>query len=112
MKKKISNGWLYWLMVIIAILLFSCTKQELIAQKNTPDVYKLISVHYKLDTTDAKTFVLWQDTVFRAEEKIKLDTITPKWQPICNADLKKIGLEYRYYMKNGLVLNGPIYRKS
>lgn len=110
--KRVTHGWFFWLLLTLAILLFSCTKQVLVAQTNSADVYKLISVHYKLDTTDAKVHVIWQDSVFRIEEKRKLDTILPKWQPLCNARLEKIGLEYRYYMKNGFVLNGPLFQKS
>lgn len=81
--------------------MLACSKTEIVR----PDVYSLISEHYSLDTVLRNKYVLWQDTVVREEEKRRLDTIKPKWFPLCNVNLEKIGLEYRYYLKNGNKIN-------
>lgn len=100
--KRITNGWLYWLLVALAILLFSCSKQDVIAQPKSADVYTLVIEHYTLDTVFVNRYIQWRDTVFIDKEKKKIESTPGKWYLMCATDRLPLRLEYWYYLKNGI----------
>lgn len=83
--------------LILILGLASCSHSWEDIQEYRPKYYRLYSEWYTYDTVYMnRRDLLWADTVFRAEEQAKLDTIKPRWWTMCAPD----HLEKWYYLSS------------
>lgn len=90
---------------IACIVIVSCSKSQTLPPTSRTDHYKLFIEHYTMDTVFITRFIWWQDTLSNPKEKIKIDTLKPKWNRICDSNQQPTHLEYTYYTRNGIKIN-------
>ena len=88
--------------IIACIVLVSCSKSQVLPPKRITDSYKMFVEQYTLDTVLLNSIIWWQDTLSNPKEKIKIDTLHPKWYRICDSNNKPTHLDYIYYTRNGI----------
>lgn len=111
--KRITQGWFYWLLIGLAIITLSCTKEEIGEVKYTFDHYQLIADHYTLDTVLVKRYVLWEDdSIWKQETRTLLDGQPDTWWLMCATEKFPLRIEHWYYLKNGKKIQPSIYPKS
>lgn len=102
-KQKHRSSLRYWILFIVLVAVFaSCTKQ-IIGQNNyTFTSYKLIRDWYTLDTTFVNRAILWQDdSIWKAETRMLIDTVTDKWYLMCATYTNPLHIEHWYYVRDG-----------
>lgn len=103
-RKKVLTDVL--LIFIACIVLVSCSKSQITPNAYVFDKYQMIIEHYTMDTVLTGKFIWWHsDSIWKAETKRLLDTITPKWYLMCETEKMPLHLEYWYYTRNGIKID-------
>ena len=87
--------------LLLLMLLYSCTKNAAFADSRY-DAYSLERDWYTMDTVFVNHAILWKDdSVYRKEDKMKLEAEPDRWLVMCETDNYPTHLEHWYYSKNG-----------
>lgn len=109
MKNKILAALL---IVILSLLLGSCSKGQIGEPKYLFDKYEMIIDWYSLDTArviKAPAYRQVFDSIWKPETRMAFDTCSDKWYIDCNMlDV----LQHLYYKKNGVKIQPSRFPKS
>lgn len=95
-KRQLSNGILYWIILIIIIWwLNSCTKQSI----EKPANYTMIIDQLSLDTSTLFKRYTQDLGILKLQDAARIDTTKDQWYIDCNL-LNR--LQHLYYLRNGI----------
>lgn len=107
-------------LIIITIVAFllslvfpGCGKAQVQPNRYVFDKYQMVIDWYTMDTAFVKRTTWWQDdSIWKQETKMMLDTITDKWWLMCETNLNPLHIEHWYYTRNGKKIHPSVYPKN